>query len=377
MTKNPLRTIRDFDQSIWQDDIKRQMILSGELQRLIEEDGIRGVTSNPAIFKKAISGGREYEHDIQEMVRQGRIAEQIYHALTVKDLQMAADQFRPLYDASDGKHGFVSLEVNPHLAREVDGTLAEARRLWKVLNRPNAMIKVPATVEGLICIHQLISEGLNINATLLFGLDRYRHVAEAYISGLEARAEAGLPLERIASVASFFLSRIDVWINPILKKIIGARGPGADRAEEIYGRVAIASAKCAYWIHKEIFESDRFHRLVQNGARDQRLLWASTSTKEEEFSDVKYVEALIGPNTINTLPQKTIKAYRDHGRPAQRLTADMDQAREVIESLAGLEINIDQVTQGLENQGIDKFIKPYDSLMETLREYTRNVPKAP
>jgi transaldolase len=250
------------------------------------------------------------------MALQGRSTEEIYESLTVRDVQMAADLFRPLYDCSDGRHGFVSLEVNPHLARDVKGTLAEARRLWKALDRPNVMIKVPGTRQGLACIRRLISEGVNVNVTLLFGLPRYRKVAQAFIEGLEARAELGRSLTSIASVASFFLSRIDVMVDPILKRSMDTGNSGYRTAERIYGQVAIASARCAYQIYKELFHGERFKALADKGARPQRLLWASTSTKEPEFSDIKYVEALIGPETINTLPRKTIDAYRAHGQPA-------------------------------------------------------------
>ncbi len=368
MQNNPLKTIQEFGQSIWQDDLDRKMLLSGELAQLIEQDGIRGITSNPAIFEKSIAGSSEYDNDIQLLRRQGYSTEEIYETLTVEDVQMAADQFLPLYDATEGRDGFVSLEVNPHLAHDVNGTIDEARRLWQALSRPNVMIKVPATKEGLTCIEQLIGEGLNINVTLLFGLPRYREVAQAYIRGLEARAAGGSPLDRIASVASFFLSRIDLLLNPILKNIKRDRLPGADIAERLYGRVAIASAKCAYQFYKEIFEGDRFKVLLEKGARPQRLLWASTSTKEPEFSDIKYVEALIGADTVNTLPRDTLDAYRDHGRPQQRLGRDMDEARQTLDDLAVLDISLDKVSQQLEDAGIEKFIKPYDSLLETLKK---------
>lgn len=368
MQNNPLRAIQEFGQSIWQDFIRREMILSGKLLELIENDGIRGVTSNPAIFEKAIDGSRDYDHDISTFALQNRSTEEIYQALTVKDVQMTADLFRPVYDDSNGKYGFVSLEVNPHLAHDVDATLNEARRLWHILERPNVMIKVPATEQGLTCIRQLISEGLNVNVTLLFGLPRYREVAEAYISGLEQRAAAGQSLNHVASVASFFLSRIDVMIDPLLKRTIAEHHPNAQRAAQIYGLAAIASAKCAYQIYKEIFGGDRFSHLIAKGARPQYLLWASTSTKEAEFSDIKYVEALIGPDTVNTLPRATIEAYRDHGRPAQRLSRDLQKARDVMKGLAELDINIDQITQALVDQGIEKFIKPYDRSLETLEK---------
>ena len=368
MENNPLRSIHDFGQSIWQDDIRRKMIYSGELKRLIEQDGISGVTSNPSIFEKAIAHSRDYDDDIRGLALLGRSSAEIYENLTVRDVQMAADLFRPLYDLSDGGHGFVSLEVNPHLARDVEGTIAEAHRLWKALDRPNVMIKVPATRQGMTCIRRLIGEGLNVNVTLLFGLPRYREVVEAFIGGLEDRAAAGKPVDRIASVASFFLSRIDVWIDPMLKKKIQDGQAYADIAQKVYGQVALASAKKAYRIYQEIFGGDRFAALIQKGARPQRLLWASTSTKEAEFSDVKYVEALIGPDTVNTLPRETIAAYRDHGRPARRLTQDMQAADEVLNNLTKVDIDIDEVTRGLVEQGIEKFNQPYDSLMDTLEK---------
>jgi transaldolase/glucose-6-phosphate isomerase len=377
MLNNSLRTIQEFGQSIWQDFIRRKIILSGELRELIENDGISGVTSNPAIFESAIDGSRDYDDDISAMALQGRSATEIYESLTVRDVQMAADLFRPLYDCSDGRHGFVSLEVNPHLARDVNGTLAEAHRLWKALDRPNVMIKVPATRQGLTCIRRLISQGVNVNVTLLFGLPRYREVAEAFINGLEARAESGRPLKSVASVASFFLSRIDVMVDPALKKLMEAGKSGNETVDRIYGQVAIASARCAYQIFNELFHGGRFRRLAQMGARPQRVLWASTSTKEPEFSDIKYVEALIGPDTINTLPRKTIDAYRAQGRPARRLDRDPEQAWEILTQLARLDINIDKVTQTLVEQGIEKFVKPYDRTLQTLEKARRTALQAP
>ncbi len=365
---NPLLKIQEFGQSIWMDFIRRQLITSGELRQLIREDGLRGVTSNPKIFDKVIAGSRDYDDDIRAMALEGRHIEAIYQAITVRDVQMAADQFRPLYDESEGAHGFVSLEVNPHLAHDTEGTIAEARQLWKLLDRPNVFIKVPATKEGLPAIQQLISEGINVNVTLLFGLPRYREVANAYISGLEERAARGEPLERIASVASFFLSRIDVLVDPKLEKMAQRAGEIGEVAEKCQGQVAIASARQAYQIYREIFEGGRFRKLAEKGARSQRVLWASTSTKNPAYADVKYVEALIGEETINTLPQETLDAYRDHGAPEARLENHLDQARSVLKNLAELDINIDAVTQQLEDEGVEKFNKPYDSLMETLKK---------
>jgi transaldolase len=368
MNQNPLLNIQEFGQSIWQDYIQRSIILSGELKQLIDEDGIRGVTSNPSIFDTAIAGSRDYDDDIRAMALKGKSAEEIYRFLTVRDVRETADVFRSIYDGSEGKHGFVSLEVNPHLARDINGTITEAQELWKALDRPNVFIKVPATKEGLICIRRLIGDGINVNVTLLFGLPRYREVADAYISGLEDRIAQGKPVDRVASVASFFLSRIDVMMDPLLEKIVKDDTEHSVTAEKCRGLTAIASAKLAYQMYKEIFRSGRFQKLANQGARPQRLLWASTSTKNPEYTDVKYVEALIGPETVNTLPQETIRAYRDHGNPALRLEQDLDAARAVLEMLFMLDINIDKITRQLEDQGIEKFNRPYDSLMKTLEK---------
>ena len=371
MNENPLLRMQQFGQSIWLDFIDRRMIMSGQLKKLIDDDGLRGVTSNPKIFKDAISEGAEYEDDIRDLAGKSRSTEEIYQALTVDDIRRTADLFGPLYDASDGRHGFVSLEVNPHLARDIDGTLAEARRLWSALDRPNVFIKVPATLEGLTCIEQLIGEGININVTLLFGLPRYREVAEAYIAGLEARRRKNQPLARVASVASFFLSRIDVLIDPLLTQLVERGGEQASQARELKGQVAIASARQAYQIYKEIFEGPRFRPLAEMGARPQSVLWASTGTKNPDYSDVKYVEALIGSETVNTLPQDTLAAYRDHGEPAPRLETELDKAAEVFRRLGELNIDIDEKTQQLENEGIRKFNEPFDSLMATLESKRR------
>jgi transaldolase len=366
MNKNNLLKIQDFGQSIWLDYIDREMIQSGELKQLIEKDGLRGVTSNPSIFDKAIEGSEAYEESIRALSREEKKVEEIYQNLTVKDVQLAADEFRRLHEASDGTHGFVSLEVNPHLAYRTEETIAEARELWRSLDRSNVFIKVPATKEGLPAIRQLISEGINVNVTLLFGLPRYREVAVAYIAGLEERAAAGKPLDTVCSVASFFLSRIDVLVDSKLEEIMASGDPKAETAQKLRGQVAIASAKEAYQIYKEIFGQGRFQKLAHKGGRPQRVLWASTSTKNPDYSDVKYVEALIGPETINTLPKETLQAYRDHGNPEERLEQGLEEARKVLESLSEVYIDIDQVTQQLEEEGVEKFNKPYDRLMNTL-----------
>jgi len=366
--RNPLRRLEQFGQSIWLDYIRRRMITSGELQRLIDEDGLKGITSNPAIFEKAIAKSQDYDEAMRAMVRQNKSVTEIYHDITVADVQMAADKFLPLYNKLDGRDGFVSLEVNPHLARDTDGTISEARQLWQAVSRPNVLIKVPATLEGLPAITRLISEGINVNITLLFGLPRYEQVAEAYLAGLEARLAKGESVQRLASVASFFLSRIDVLVDPILEKMAAAGGPQPQTAKSLRGEVAIASAKLAYIIYRRVFSTERFKNLAAKGARTQRVLWASTSTKNPDYSDVKYVEPLIGPDTINTMPPETLEAYRDHGNPAPRLEEGVDQATAVLQRLPELHIDINQVTQQLEDEGIDKFNKPYDSLLKTLED---------
>ena len=368
MKNNPLKQLGALGQSIWLDYIRRDLIASGGLRRLIEEDGLRGMTSNPAIFEKAIAESHDYDEEIRAMALEGKGAEAIYETLSQRDVQSAADEFRPLYDSTDGNDGYVSLEVNPHLAHDTNGTIDEARRLSAALNRPNVLIKVPATAAGLPAIRQLISEGISVNVTLLFGLPRYRQVVEAYIAGIEARIAQGKPVKHIASVASFFLSRIDALVDPQLDILIAQGGKNADFANKAHGQTAIASAKMAYQIYKEIFVSDRFRKLAARGARVQRLLWASTSTKNPDYSDVKYVEALIGADTVNTAPLETLDAYRNHGKPKARLEQDPEEAGQVLERLPELGISIDNVTQQLEDEGVEKFIKPFDKLMKTLAQ---------
>jgi len=368
MNSNPLVRIQQYGQSIWLDFIRRGTLISGELRQLIQEDGLRGVTSNPAIFEKAIDGSEDYSAAVHGLTLEGKSSSEIYETLVVEDIRQAADELRPLFNELDGRDGFVSLEVSPLLARDAQGTIREARRLWKALDRPNVFIKVPGTEEGLIAIRKLIGEGINVNVTLLFGLKRYRQVVEAYISGLEEAFQSGRHLSNISSVASFFLSRIDILVDPMLQKVADARGARADSAKDLIGQVAIASAKVAYGIYREILATDRWRKLADKGARAQRLLWASTSTKNPEYSDVKYVEPLIGPDTVNTLPMETLNAYRDHGNPASRLEQDADKARHVLDLLPEMEIDLDKVTQQLEDEGVEKFAKPFNRLMAALEE---------
>lgn len=375
MSKNPLTQLATLGQSIWLDYIRRDLIVRGELRRLIEEDGLRGMTSNPSIFEKAIVESPDYEKDIRAMVCEGRKANDIYETLSQRDVRNAADEFRPLYDRTDGEDGYVSLEVNPHLAYDTAGTLQEARRLWVALNRPNVFIKVPATLEGLPVIRQLIGEGINVNVTLLFGLPRYRQVVEAYIAGIEERLARGEAVDHVASVASFFVSRIDTLVDPLLEKVVAQGGTESVLAKKALGQVAIASAKAAYQIHKAVFGGDRFTGPAVRGARVQRLLWASTGVKNPAYSDVKYIEALIGPDTVNTVPLETLNAYRDHGQPKARIEEDVAGAERVLRQLPELGIRIDKVTQQLEDEGVRKFNEPFDKLMATLERAALRHPR--
>ncbi len=370
MQHNQLQKLETFGQSIWLDYIRRDLIESGELRRLIREDGVKGMTSNPSIFEKAIKESHMYDQDIHDMALKKKDVKEIYEALSQRDVLNAANEFMGVYDKTGGKDGYVSLEVNPHLAHDTKGTIEEARRLWAALNRPNILIKVPATSAGLPAIRQLISEGINVNVTLLFGLPRYRQVIKAYISGIKARIDQGKPVKNIASVASFFLSRIDVLIDPKEEEFVALGGEQAHFATKIRGQVAISSARIAYKIYKEIFESEQFFKL---GALPQKLLWASTSTKNPDYSDIKYVEALIGPNTINTVPPETLEAYRDHGDPASRLEADIEQASWVMSELSEVGIDIKKITKKLENEGIKKFIDSFDKLMESITKKSINL----
>jgi len=366
MKENSLTALEKLGQSIWLDYIRRDLIISGELRRLIAEDGLRGMTSNPSIFEQAIAESKIYDQAIHDLSKKKNDVKTIYETLSQRDVQNAADEFRTVYDKTDGKDGYVSLEVNPHLAHNTRSTIEEARRLWASLKRPNILIKVPATSEGLPAIRQLISEGINVNVTLIFGLPRYRQVIEAYIAGLEARADQGKPLKHIASVASFFLSRIDAVIDPKEGEFVALGGEQAHFATKIRGQVAISSAKIAYKIYKETIESEMFIKLARKGASPQRLLWASTSPKNPDYSDIKYVEALIGADTINTIPLEILKAYRDHGDPSPRLEVDVEKASWVMSELSEVGIDIKKITKKLEIDGVKKFMDAFDKLNEAI-----------
>lgn len=371
MSRNPLLVLRSLGQSIWLDYIERGMFNSGELGRLIKNDGLGGITSNPSIFEKAISGHEDYDADIARLARSAANATEMYETIVLDDIGHAADLFLPVYERTQGRDGYVSIEVSPHLAYETDQTVKQAIRLWEKLHRPNIMIKVPGTRLGLPAVRQLIAKGINVNVTLLFGLGRYREVLEAWLNGLEDRVKAGLPPASVASVASFFLSRIDVLVDKRLDALAGSAG--GKPAARLRGEAAISYARLAYQIYKEMIESDRWRRLSDRGAQPQRLLWASTGTKDPAYSEVKYVEALIGPDTVNTLPPETLNAYRKHGDPALRLEQELAQASDVPASLAGLGIDLEAVAQQLEEEGVKKFIEPFDKLLASLEQRRRHI----
>jgi transaldolase/glucose-6-phosphate isomerase len=369
-TSNPLTQVNELGQSIWLDFISRPLLRDGDLQRLIEEDSLQGMTSNPAIFEKSMTGGEEYDDDIRRFAGQGHTTQEIYQAMAVADVQQACDAFLPLYNDPDNNRtdGYVSLEVAPTLVHDTQGTVDEGRRLWKAVDRPNLMIKVPGTLEGLPAIQTLLTEGINVNVTLLFSVERYRAVAETYIAAMEARAAAGKPIDGISSVASFFLSRIDLRLDPELEKIAGSGGEKSSLARELTGQVAIASAKAAYRVYKELFASTRFQPLLAKGAATQRLLWASTGNKNPQYSPLKYVDSLIGPKTVNTVPLETLQLYRTDGQPQVRLEEGMAEAESVLARLPELGIDLEHIAAQLEDEGVQKFADPFRKLMAGLEE---------
>ncbi len=372
---NPLVALISEGQSVWLDYITRELVRGGELKRLIEEDGLRGMTSNPTIFQKAISGGGAYDDQIRELVREGRAAPEIFEAVAVQDIQEACDVFRPVYDATEGKDGFVSIEVSPKLAYDTNATIEEARRLWKKVSRPNLFVKVPGTDAGAPAIRQLLSEGLNINITLLFSIRNHERVMWAYIEALEDRVSRGEPIDRIASVASFFVSRVDTLVDKLLQQKIEQSEDDSESEglRGLLGKAAIANAKLAHQRYKEVFGGERFKRLEGQGARVQRPLWASTSTKNPEYSDVMYVENLIGPETVNTMPMETIEAFRDHGRVSRTLDTGLEEARRVLDELESVGISYEAVTRQLEEEGVQKFSDSYDELLEGVEEKRRQI----
>jgi transaldolase len=366
-----------YGQSIWMDNLSRDLIESGELKQSIADKGIRGITSNPSIFEKAIAGNKIYDKAIEAGIKADKSVEEIYEDLIFTDIRNACDIFMPVYKESNGLDGYVSIEVPPSLAKTTDdSTIEEARRYYQAIDRPNLMIKIPGTPEGLPAVEQAISEGMSINVTLLFSVQSYIDTAWAYIRGLEKRAAEGKDISNIASVASFFLSRIDVMIDEkIDSKLESAEGEAKAKLEAIKGKVAIANAKIAYQKYKEIFSSDRWKALADKGAKVQRLLWASTSTKNPEYSDTMYVDELVGADTVNTLPPNTIEACVDHCDPGDRIETDLDAAHKVIDGLKdeAVDIDLDKVMDDLLDEGIDKFIKPFESLMSSLEDKVKQL----
>jgi len=364
---NNLVKLYEYGQSYWIDNLTRKMITSGELERRIKDEGLRGITSNPAIFHKGVTGSHDYDEQISEVVQRQWPLEKIYEELVTTDVRNACDILRQVYDESDGTDGFVSLEVSPHLAHDAEASIGEARRLWSSVNRPNLLIKIPGTSEGIAVIEELLLEGINVNITLLFSVERYQAVAEAYIRALEHRAETGKPINHIASVASFFLSRIDTLVDELLEHRIGPQSKlRQPNPENLLGSAAVANAKMAYEQFKLNIHSDRWTALAQMGARPQRMLWASTSTKNPQYSDVMYVEPLIGPYTINTMPNQTIDAFVDHGSVKATLEEGLDKAHQTMEDIAKTGIDFYLVTEQLLNEGIQKFIEPYDALLDAI-----------
>jgi transaldolase len=373
MTTNPLLEINNYGQSVWMDNLNRSLIESGELEAQIKNYGLRGITSNPAIFEKAIAGNRVYDADIEAGIRQGKPVNEIYESLIFDDIRHTCDRFKEIYEQSGGLDGYVSIEVSPHLARDTEGTLGEAVRYYHAIDRENVMIKIPGTPEGFPTIEKVISHGINVNITLLFSIENYERAAWAYIRGLEERLKKEEPIDKIASVASLFLSRIDTKIDDLINerlKHIGTESLNEEaRLRQVQGKVAIANAKLAYQKFQEIFNSDRWKALADKGANVQRLLWASTSTKNPEYNDVMYVNELIGQYTVNTLPPDTLQACADHCNiTANSIETNLEQAKQLISSLQepDIDIDIDAVMEELLEEGLDKFIQPFDSLQQTL-----------
>ena len=368
-----LHELAALGQAIWLDYIQRRFITSGEMQALIDQ-GVRGMTSNPTIFEKAILGSQdsgqdqmgEYDSELESLSRAGFTPLQVYEALAIKDIQIAADLLRPVFDETDGEDGFVSLEVNPKLARQTGQTIEEAQRLWSQVDRPNLMIKIPATKEGLPAITATLASGINVNVTLIFSIKRYHQVVDAYLEGLEGHLATGKPLNQIASVASFFVSRIDSKVDAQLESIQRDVNPQADLAATLKGKAAVANARLAYSLFQELFGGQRFAALNARGARLQRPLWASTSTKNPAYSDILYVQELIGAHTVNTVPQNTLDAFLEHGEVRLTINEGIEEARWLMDKLENLGISMKQVTQELEDEGVEAFAKSFTSLLQSV-----------
>jgi transaldolase len=373
---NPLNRLHDLGQSIWLDYLRRDMLLDGTQARLIRDDDLTGQTSNPTIFQKAIADSDLYDEDIRS-AGAGVSPERILDAIMIEDIRSAADLFRPVYDRTGGEDGFVSVEVSPDLAWDTRASIEEARRLWKAIERPNLMVKIPGTAEGLPAIRECLAEGININITLLFSVDRYHEVMDMWFAALEQRVERGEPIDRVASVASFFVSRVDTKVDQRIDERL-ARMADEERGplEELAGTIGIDNARIAFEAYQEWFGDERFMALAAAGARPQRPLWASTSTKDPDLPDIYYVEALLAPGTVNTLPPETLEAYRDHGDPAVRIHDDLDGAHRRMARLGELGIDFPTVLEELEKEGVEKFSKSYHDLLDTIEEKQKQVQPA-
>jgi transaldolase len=371
---NPWHELTDLGQSVWYDNLNRRLIVSGDLKRMVAEDRVTGGTSNPSIFEKAVGGSDAYDADIRRLVAEGKDTGAIYDELTITDVRESADVFRAAYDATIARDGYASLEVPPDLANDTEATIREARRLFAALDRPNAMIKIPGTQAGLPAIQQCLEDGININITLLFGVENYEQVANAYISALEKRADAGKPVDRIGSVASFFVSRVDSLVDEKIERMIeiGTNGRKMKLAS-LRGQAAIANAKVAYDRYRHIFAGPRWQALADLGAQTQRCLWASTSTKNPVYRDVIYVEELIGPDTVNTVPPATLDAFRDHGEDAPTLDEDIGGARHTLMAIKEMGIDFKAVTDELQEQGVKLFCDSYDKARDTIRQKSESL----
>jgi transaldolase/glucose-6-phosphate isomerase len=362
-----LKQLHDCGQAIWLDFLDRGFLKEGSLRKLIEEDGATGVTSNPSIFEKAMGHGDAYDEGFRSVIARGDVSDQeLYESQAIADLKAATSDLRPVYDRLDGRDGYASIEVSPYLANDTKATIAEAHRLWSDVGAPNLMIKVPGTKAGVPAVRQLIADGVNVNITLLFAIEAYQAVAKAYMDGLEDRLAKGKPIDRIASVASFFVSRIDTQIDKKIDARVKAGDKDADALQALRGKVAIANAKLAYAWYQELIESERWKKLAAKGAMPQRLLWASTGVKDPSFPDTLYVDTLIGPDTINTMPPNTMAAFRDHGKLAQTLTADLPDARKILDEADRLGLDLPGVTADLIVDGVDQFAKATDALLGAL-----------
>jgi transaldolase len=369
MNKNPLIGLKELGQSVWLDNLSRKLIKLGELKRLTDEEGLTGITSNPTIFQKAITGSADYDISLRKMLDQGiRDEKELFLGLTIEDVSNAADLLLPVYQFTKGLDGFVSIEVSPNLAYDTEATLAEARRLFSTIAKKNILVKVPATKQGLPAIEQLTSEGVNVNITLLFSVKRYEEVAEAYLRGLERRLSQGQSIHEISSVASFFVSRVDTLTDKLLEARISSAASKAekDNISSFLGKTAVANAKIAYKRYKEIFSGRRFSAVKEKGGRIQRLLWGSSGTKNPKYSDIKYVQELIGPDSINTMPETTMMAFKDHGQVKITIHDALEEAERLFPELKSIGIDIDEVTEQLEHEGVQLFSDSFFSLLKEI-----------